>query len=107
MTEIAKGKTSTVYFVQSTDRKTYALKVLTPGVESHRTYFYHREHFLFNKITPHPSLANLIRICKNVELLHPSGDAEYVPSAELLEPFEGGELSFHLMKYGRLSVATT
>jgi len=106
LTEISKGKTSTVYFVQDKDNKQFALKVLTPDVEPHRTYFYERELVLFKKITPHPNLANLIRVAGNVTLRLPNGTWEFVETAELLEPFEGGELSFHLMRFGALSTET-
>lgn len=48
VTEIAKGKTSTVFYIKDHEQQHFALKVLTPGVEAYRVYFYNRELSLIN-----------------------------------------------------------
>ena len=43
---------------------------------------------------------------RNVFILQQDGELIEIESGALLEPYQGGELSFHLLMYGALSEAT-
>jgi serine/threonine protein kinase len=51
-------------------------------------------------------LARVLGVISEFTLKYPDGRIERVESGELLEPLEGGELSYHLIRFGRLTEAT-
>lgn len=60
-----------------------------------------------SKIKPsHQNICRLIAVLQNVQLKTDSEKVITINSGALLEPLQGGELSYHLFKYGALSQPT-
>jgi serine/threonine protein kinase len=54
----------------------------------------------------HSNIAKLIAVLRNVTIKTQQGDLIEIESGALLEPYQGGELSYHLLRYGALNEAT-
>lgn len=54
------------------------------------------------KSIAHDNIVNMVDTLYNVKIQNQNGKIVTVEEGELLEPLEGGELSYHLIRYGPL-----